>query len=321
MNDATPPQRYGGQLGRPRRRNRLKGHPEDQAAAQPKAAGWHPVDWACEFVGTAFQLAAGFSVVALLESPRSPATSALPAWSRLVLIGIAFGVLAAAVALSPAGRRSGAHLNPAVTVGFWLRSHTPSRDVLGYVLAQVAGALAAATVFAAAWGPWAASVDTARTVPEPHLGMFGVAGIEAALTFGLLMTVFAMVSSPRTARWTPAVVTGVLAALIWAGAPHTGASMNPARTFGPDAVASAFTAIWCYLVGPVSGAAIAANVFTVVTRRRTLTAKLFHDPEYPSVHATALPAKPQSRSRRKQAGAGTPPAPAASFRNGGTRPP
>lgn len=280
----------------------LKGRPEDEAAPQPKAAGWHPLEWACEFAGTAFQLAAGFSVVALLESPRSPATSALPGWSRLVLIGIAFGVLAAAVALSPPGRRSGAHLNPAVTVGFWLRGHTPGRDVLGYAVAQAAGALLAAAVFAAAWGPWAASVNTARTVPDPHLGLAGAAGIEAALTFGLLMTVFLMVSSPRTARWTPAVVTGVLPALIWAGAPHTGASMNPARTFGPDAVSWTFTAIWCYLAGPVAGAAAAAGALTVVTRRRTLTAKLFHDAEYPSVHATALPAKPHPRSQRAGAG-------------------
>jgi hypothetical protein len=99
------------------------------------------------------------------------------------------------------------------------------------------------------------------------------------------------------------VVTGVHPVLIWAGAPHTGASMNPARTLGPDAVASAFTAIWCYLAGPVAGAAVAAGALTVVTRRRTLTAKLFHDPEYPSVHATSLPAKPHPRSRRRQADA------------------
>jgi aquaporin Z len=179
----------------------------------------------------------------------------------------------------------------------------------------------AAAVFSAAWGPWADSVDTARTVPEPHLGLLGAAGIEAALTFGLLMTVFVMVSSPRTARWTPAVVTGVLPVLIWAGAPHTGASMNPARTLGPDAVASAFTAIWCYLAGPVAGAAVAAGALTVVTRRRTLTAKLFHDPEYPSVHATSLPAKPHPRSRRRQAGAHPYPAPAESLKDEGARRP
>lgn len=317
MNDTARRPRHDGRRGR---LNRLKGCPEDESAPQPKAAGWHPVDWACEFAGTAFQLVSGFSVVALLESPRSPATSALPAWSRLVLIGIAFGGLAAAVALSPPGRRSGAHLNPAVTVGFWLRGHTPSRDMLGYVAAQTAGALLAAAVFLAAWGSWADSVDTVRTVPQQHLNLAGAAGIEAALTFGLLMTVFVMVSSPRTARWTPAAVTGVLALLIWAGAPHTGASMNPARTIGPDAVASAFTAIWCYLAGPLAGAAAAAGALTAVTGRRTLTAKLFHDPEYPSVHATALPAKPHPQSR-PQEGAGPHPAPARNLKGEGMRRP
>jgi aquaporin Z len=288
MSNAATPWRDDG------RRGRLKGRPEDQAAPQPKAAGWHPVDWACEFAGTAFQLTAGFSVVALLESPRSPATAALPPWLRLVLIGIVFGALAAAVALSPVGRRSGAHLNPAVTVGFWLRGHTPSRDALGFVAAQTAGALVAAGVFSCTLGSWASSVKDAQTLPQPRLHLAAAAGIEAALTFGLLMTVFVMVSSPRTAKWTPALVTGALAGLIWVGAPHTGASMNPARTFGPDVVASSFGALWCYIVGPVLGAAVAAGVVTLVTRRPTLTAKLFHDPEYPSVHATLLPARPHS---------------------------
>lgn len=282
----------------------LKGHPDDEPTAQPKASGWHPVEWVCEYVGTAFQLAVGFMVVAALESPRSPATSALPGWTRLVVIGIAFGVLAAAVALSPPGRRSGAHLNPAVTVGFWVRGHTPWRDALGYVGAQVLGALTAAAIFTAALGGWADTVDDARTVPEPALGAAAVVGIEAALTLGLLTTVFLMLSSARTARWTPAVVTGVLAGLIWAGAPHTGASMNPARTLGPDTVAWSFTAFWCYVVGPLAGAVVAAVTFTLVTRRRTLTAKLFHDSDYPSVHATALPAKPHPASPAQRPGQG-----------------
>lgn len=93
------------------------------------------------------------------------------------------------------------------------------------------------------------------------------------------------------------MVTGVLAVLIWAGAPHTGASMNPARTLGPDIVATAYVALWSYVVGPFTGAAAAAGIFHVVSRRQTLTAKLFHDPRYPSVHATTLPAKPHPSSR------------------------
>ena len=107
-----------------------------------------------------------------------------------------------------------------------------------------------------------------------------------------------MVSSPRTARWTPAAVTGVLAALIWAGAPHTGASMNPPRTVGPDLISGVWPALWVYLVGPPIGAAGAVALFGLIARRRpTLTWKLFHDPQYPSVHATSLPARPHPGAR------------------------
>lgn len=274
-------------------RARLKGHPDDVPTPQPKATGWHVADWACELVGTGFQLFVGFGVVALLEAPRSPATAVLPAWSRLVLIGAAFGILAAIVALSPVGRRSGAHLNPAVTLGFFLRKHTPLRDLVGYAVAQSAGAIAAGYAFGAVWRRWAAGVHGARTTPEPGLPAWEVVGIEAALTLGLLTVIFVMVSSSRTARWTPALVTGALAGLIWAGAPHTGASMNPARTLGPDLATGEFPVLWAYVAGPLAGATLAAGLFSMVAReRRTLTAKLYHDPDYPSVHATTLPARP-----------------------------
>lgn len=276
-----------------RTRGVLKGRAEDPVAPRPQAPGWHPVDWLCEFVGTAYQLFVGFGAVAAFESPLSPLTSLLPGWARLVVIGICFGLLAASVAISPVGRRSGAHLNPAVTLGFALRGHTSWRDAGGFAAGQAAGALVATAAFSVVWHAWASSVHTARTQPAPGLPGWGVAGIEAALTAGLLLTVLSMVSSPRTARWTPVVVTGVLAGLIWAGAPHTGASMNPARTVGPDIVSTVFPALWAYIVGPLAGSLAAVILFNAVWReRRTLTAKLFHDPAYPSVHATSLPARP-----------------------------
>ena len=277
----------------------LTGRPGEPPAPKGKSPGWHPVDWGCEFIGTAFQLFVGFGAVAVFESTRSPLRSALPAGARLVLIGVCFGLLAAAVAISPVGRRSGAHLNPAVTFGFFLRGHTSGRDSLGFAGAQTAGALVAAAGFSAAWGGWAATVHTARTQPTTGMSGWGTAGIEAALTCGLLLTVFTMVSSARTARWTPAVVTGVLAGLIWAGAPYTGASMNPSRTVGPDVVTAYFPSLWSYLVGPMAGAAAAAGIYALASsQRRTLTAKLFHDSGYPSVHASDLPARrhPQERA-------------------------
>lgn len=280
-------------IGPTQRRTDLRGDLSVGASPRGRAPGWHPVEWLCEAAGTAFQLTLGFSAVAALECPRSPLYPLLPPWARLAVIGACFGLLAGAVAISPLGRRSGAHLNPAVTVGFALRGHTTLRDVAGFVAGQTSGALAAAAIFWVVWGSWARAVKGARTQPSEHLGGWAVAGVEISITAGLLLAIFAMVSSPRTARWTPAVVTGVLTGLIVGAAPLTGASMNPARTLGPDAVTSLFPAFGSYVVGPLAGAGLAVLAFAAIGReRRTLTAKLFHDPDYPSVHATELPARP-----------------------------
>ena len=74
--------------------------------------------------------------------------------------------------------------------------------------------------------------------------------------------------------------------------------MNPARTLSPDIVTALYPAVWAYIVGPLAGAFLATGIFRVVGRdRRTLTAKLFHDPAYPSVHATTLPARPHPERR------------------------
>lgn len=276
----------------------LTGHPADAPRPQPKVGGWHWAEWACELVGTAFQLFLGFTVVAVMEAPGAPGRRLVgSAGVRLVLIGVAFGVLAAIVATSPLGRRSGAHLNPAVTLGFFARGHTHAHDLIGYAISQILGALAAAAGFAAVWDTWAPQVNHARTVPAETIRPWVAAGIEAGLTLILLLVIFAMVSSQRTARWTPAVVTGVLSGLIWAGAPYTGASMNPARTLGPDIVAGGYPALWVYFLGPAVGALLAAGSFTILARgRTTLTAKLFHDRDYPSTQRTVLPAKPHRRS-------------------------
>jgi aquaporin Z len=175
-------------------------------------------------------------------------------------------VLAAIAATSPIGRRSGAHLNPAVTLGFFARGHTHTHDLMGYAIAQTMGAVAAAGLFEWVWGGWADKVNHARTVPIDPTGAWQAAGIEAGLTAALLLVIFSMVSSPRTARWTPAVVTG------------------------------GYPALWVYFLGPPVGALVAAGAFTLLARERTtLTAKLFHDSDYPTTQRTLLPAKPHRR--------------------------
>jgi aquaporin Z len=275
----------------------LRGETGAPSAPQPKVGGWHWAEWLCELGGTLVQLFLGFGAVALLESPLAPGKRAIPSdTGRLLLVGLAFGLLAAAVATSPPGRRSGAHLNPAVTAGFWARGHTHAHDLVGYVAAQCLGALAAAGLFRLAFGSWATSVGNARTAPRPGLSLWAALGIECALTFGLLVVVFAMVSHHRTARFTPAAVVLWLPVLICLGAPQTGASVNPARTLGPDLVSALFPAVGVYLVAPVAGALLAAAAFTL-SRRTTLTPKLFHDPAYTSTQRSLLPAKPAPPSR------------------------
>jgi aquaporin Z len=282
------------------RRWTLAGASGDDPRPQPKVGGWHWVEWGCKFVGTLFQLFLGFSIVAVMEASGGPGRQLIgSSGARLALIGVAFGVLAAIVATSPLGRRSGAHLNPAVTLGFFARGHTHGHDLVGYSIAQVAGALTAATAFEAAWGRWAEKVNHARTAPSGSVQPWVAAGIEAGLTLVLLLVIFSMVSSSRTARLTPAVVTGVLSGLIWAGAPYTGASMNPARTLGPDVASGGYPALWVYFLGPPVGALLAAGLFSLLFRRRsTLTAKLFHDSNYPSTQRSLLPAKPRRRPSR-----------------------
>lgn len=271
------------------------------SAPQPAIGGFHPMEWGAELVGTLFQLSLGFMAVAAFSVPASPVQIG-PLTPRLLVIGGVFGVLAAVVATSPVGKRSGAHLNPAVTLGFFLRGHVHRDDVLGYVLAQVLGALGAAAIFTVALGGWASDVHDAVTQPGAHIGPAAAIGIEAGLTACLLFVIFNLLSSARTARWTPTVVIGMLALLILAGARYTGASMNPARSLGPATVADAWHLLWVYFIGPPLGAVAAAGAFRVfVPARRTLTAKLFHDERYVSTLRTELPARPSASRDRQRA--------------------
>jgi aquaporin Z len=178
------------------------------------------------------------------------------------------------VAVSPLGARSGGHLNPAISIGFWLHGKLAGRDTATYVMAQVAGATAAAATAAAiAPGPVHA-VRYAVTRPGTSIGSPGAAGIEAAETCLVLLVIFALVSSRRTMRITPLVVWLLISSYVWLLAPLTGASVNPARSFGPALVANQLGGYWPYAVGPVTGAAAAAALWRVARLRPAVTMKL-----------------------------------------------
>lgn len=256
--------------------------------AQP---GLHWAEWWCEFAGTALLVLGGLSAVTVDFGAGSFVPSLLPSVSsRLALTGTLFASCGSLVAVSPLGRRSGAHLNPAVTVAFWLRGHLHHHDLLGYVVAQCAGAIAGVWLLKEIWAAMAASVHYGLTQPRVGLSPWAAAGIEAAMTAAMIFAIFMFVSSPRTARWTPLAVLFVVAVLVWQGAPYTGTSLNPARSLGPAVVTGDWRDYWVYVVGPLGGSVLAVAAFALVPRV-TLTAKLFHDSRYRSVFSSHLPAR------------------------------
>lgn len=265
--------------------------PAAAAHAQAPTAGWHWVDWACELAGTMVLIAGGLSAVTLDFMAHSPVATLVPShYWRFLITGVLFASTGALVTVSPLGRRSGAHLNPAVSLAFFTQGHLHRADLAGYVASQCAGALLGAAVVRWCWGHGAVSVHDGLTAPGPGVTPWEAAGIEAAMTGCLVLVIFSFVSSERTARWTPLAVLVVIALLVWQTAALTGTSLNPARSLGPAAVTGDFRDYWAYVVGPLGGALAATFLWRAVPRH-TLTAKLFHDPTYRSVFQSIIPAR------------------------------
>jgi aquaporin Z len=156
------------------------------------------------------------------------------------------------------GAVSGAHLNPAVSIAFALRRDFPWRRVPGYVLSQLAGATLAVLFLAAMFGQVG---SLGATVPGHGIDDLQALCMELVLTVGLVSTILGTAS--RAQNLGPVSAFGVAAYIILAGlwsSPISGASMNPARSFGPDLILGDFSRFWIYLVGPVAGAVIAVGL-------------------------------------------------------------
>jgi len=218
----------------------------------------------------------------LLEHPASPVRIDLPDDTlRRVLTGIAMGLTAIAIFHSPWGKRSGAHLNPSVTLTFFSLGKIEARDAFFYILAQFAGGIAgvgaASLVLGAALGHPA--VNYAATMPGPT-GPWIAFGAEFAISFLMITTVLTFSNSKRLTRWTPVIAGTLVATYISIEAPLSGMSMNPARTLGSSVWAANFQALWVYFTAPVLGMLLAGRVY--VSRwgaHRVFCAKLHHHNE------------------------------------------
>jgi MIP family channel proteins len=194
-----------------------------------------------------------------------PGAAAVEAWSRgsvsPVGVALAFGfaILAGVYAL---GHISGAHFNPAVTAAFWLGHRFPSAEVFPYVAAQIIGALSAALLLRALLG---ASANAAATVPR--IGLAPALAVEVVLTFFLMLVVMAVATDARVAGTVAGLAVGLTVAFdALMGGPLTGASMNPARSFGPALATGTWVGHWIYWLGPLLGAGLGVRAYDYLRR-------------------------------------------------------
>jgi aquaporin Z len=160
------------------------------------------------------------------------------------------------------GKVSGAHLNPAVSIAFSLRGDFPWRRVPGYIVAQLIGATLAALFLHAVIN---VSASYGSNYPASGYSASDAFLMEAVLTLGLVSVILGTASGAQNIGILGAIGVGAYIALagLW-GSPISGASMNPARTFGPNLVATDFTSYWVYVAGPLVGAALAVGAAWVL---------------------------------------------------------
>jgi MIP family channel proteins len=166
-------------------------------------------------------------------------------------IAIATGLVVTAMVYS-LGHLTGAHFNPAVSLAFAAGRHFPVRDLVPYWLAQLLGAVLASLLVRFLWG------DVAHLgATLPGLGDGRALVLELFLTFVLMFVITAVATDTRAVGQGAALAIGftVLLEVMFAG-PASGASMNPARSFGPALVSGTWAHQWIYYVGPLAGAVL-----------------------------------------------------------------
>ena len=221
-----------------------------------------------------------------LYHPSSPVAASISnELIRRGLMGLAMGLTAVAIIYSRWGQRSGAHMNPAITLTFFRLGKIARPDLLGYIGGQFAGGILGIAAAAAALGTLVShpSVNYVTTTPGP-LGD-GVAFVaEGAISFVLMLTVLALSNHPRLARFTGICAGTLVWTYITFEQPLSGMSMNPARTFGSALLAWDFAGLWIYFTAPLLGMLLASEVYTRrVGVQRVLCAKFHHPASGPCI--------------------------------------
>jgi MIP family channel proteins len=238
-----------------RHRIGLHGHPFEDNMARASVA---------EAIGTFVLVLTIIGTVVAASLERSVAGT--PYGSLAVPVA---GGLALAIMVASLGHISGAHFNPAVTLGLAVNRRFPWAYVPAYVIAQLGGAIAAALVAWSFYGDRARSgVKLGATYPAVGVPVWRALSVEAVVTFVLVLVVVSVATDGRVPAGVAALAIGsALAAAILISGPISGAGVNPVRALGPMIVAGKFTDWWAYVTAPLIGGTLATTVYDRILRR------------------------------------------------------
>ena len=200
--------------------------------------------YTAEFIGTYFMVFCGTAAIVVNDLNGGVVTH--------VGVSLVFGLVVAAV-IYAVGDTSGAHINPAVTIGFWVARRFPGARVAPYIASQVAGALAASLTVKLLFAPHA---TLGATLPSGSALQSLI--LEVILTFILMFVILNVSTGAKEKGLFAGIAIGGVVALeaLFAG-PVSGASMNPARSLAPAIMSGQLHSVWIYVLGPVLGACLA----------------------------------------------------------------
>ena len=257
---------------------------------QPKQIFWSLVrligtrwpEYSIEAALLALFMISACVLTVLFELPSSFVRQNIPsAFIRRAMTGMAMGLTAIALIYSPWGQRSGAHINPSVTLTFYRLGKIQIGDAVLYILSQFAGGIVGVRVAAHLLGTSVAhsNVRYAATYPGRY-GAFPAAVSELIISFLLMLMVLYVSNHARLSRFTGLFAGLLVASYITFEAPFSGMSMNPARTLASALPSGIWNGFWIYVVVPPLGMLAAAELFQRSTVHGSIPCcKLYHNPK------------------------------------------
>jgi len=228
-----------------------------------------------EAIGTALLVLVGLSLVIFMFGAGTPMARLIPSEGlRRVITGFLFGTTGACIALSLVGKMSGAHINPAVTLAFRLMGKLDRRTTLGYIGAQLAGAVVGSLPLLL-WGTMGRSVAFGATLPGSGTTLSTALLGEVITTFAMVALLAVFLGFRKIRPFTPAIFPPLYAIMVWIESPISGTSTNPARSLGPSVISGQWQGWWIYWIGPLAGMLLAVLACSFLAKRIEV-AKLYH---------------------------------------------